>query len=324
MREESSLKAVVVGLGRIGQLYDLGKKALIATHARAYAKHAGYQLLAGVDPDPAKRRIFEKTYHKPAYTGLKDLPAGTQPDVISICLPTPKHARAVQNALDFSPRAILCEKPIASTLAEARKILVLCRKKHCLLVVNYMRRFEPAVQGIRALIRSGKLGDVIKGVVWYGNGILNNGSHYINLLEYWLGGVREIQILKKGPVKIDPEPDLRIRFGKTDVYFLAFDPQCYTALHLELLTAKGKIAYLNRGAETYFQVKAGDKVFPGYEILGDRKHPLKNDYDNYQWHVVEHLRRVLHRREKNLRSDGASALATLKVVHAIRGKLERV
>lgn len=316
------IKALIMGLGNIGQLYDMDKPNMTATHAKAYSQHPAYELVAGIDPDLKKRSLFKRFYKKPAYASAEIAKNLESVDIVSICVPTPLHLSAVKSALKFKPKVILCEKPIASTLREARKIIRLCHQGKCHLSINYMRRFEPGVRNLKQLIDAKQCGEIRKGVIWYGNGLLNNASHYINLLQFLIGKAKGFSILKKGSSKKNSDPDFVIRFGQAEIYFLAFEQNLYTTLHMELWGTKGKISYLNRGAEIYFQMAGKDPRFINHIILKDKKNYIKNDYYYYQWHVLDSLRLSLQGKKKRSLSDAKSAVETLAFVERMMQKVK--
>src|SRR4026207_202026 len=55
---------MIVGLGRIGMEYDLelDPSRYVYSHARAFSQHPAFRLVAGVDPAPERRRMFEAAY----------------------------------------------------------------------------------------------------------------------------------------------------------------------------------------------------------------------------------------------------------------------
>lgn len=312
--------AVVVGLGQIGQGYDYGcdDDSVVVTHASSYRYHPGFDLVAGIDPDSEQRRLFERKYVAPAFSTVADLPGAFRSEVVSICVPTVLHAETFFAALERAPRAVLCEKPIAGTVEEAAKMVSAARAAGCVLAVNYMRRFEPGVLSLREMIEAGGLGDIYKGVVWYGKGLRNNGSHFVDLLRFLLGEAEAPRVFSKGRrwENHDPEPDVCVRFGNTDVYFLAAREECFTVAEFELVGTKGRIAYRGGGESIETWGTEEDRAFPGYTVLNAKAHHLKNDYRRYEWHVVDHLYRRLTEGSP-LNSDGESATSTLRVIEQI-------
>lgn len=312
--------AAVVGLGRIGQGYDYESRsaARVLTHATAFHSHRGFRLVAGVDPERSRRLRFERKFERPAYASVAALLGRHQPEVVALGVPTDRHFPVFHEIIAARPRAVICEKPIAATVPEARRMLALARKYGCALLVNYMRRFEPGALALRRAIRRGHFGTLYKGVAWYSKGLLNNGSHLVDLLRFLVGEARDFSVVHPGRIwkRRDAEPDVRIDFGGCGVHFLAAREECYSTAEFELLGTAGRISYRQGGRLIQTWRAVPDPVFKGYRMLQGRPQTIGNDLDRYQWHVVEHLHRHLMRGAP-LNSDGNSAAATLRLVENI-------
>src|SRR5215213_7957011 len=98
-----------------------GAGFIAAAHARAYAALSHVQLTAVADPRPGKADQLAQRYGASAVASLEELlDAGV--DMISICTPTPTHAELATAAIRAG-KHVLCEKPIARTVAEAEAML---------------------------------------------------------------------------------------------------------------------------------------------------------------------------------------------------------
>ncbi|MDD5171011.1 MAG: Gfo/Idh/MocA family oxidoreductase, partial [Syntrophales bacterium] len=245
------LTAAVIGLGRIGQGYDYDQQSdqVIVTHAAAYAKHPGYQLVAAVDPDPSQRSRFESKFDRPAYADLNSMMNHQQPDVLSLAVPAESHPAVFKDMIRYHPRAILCEKPIALTSEEGRQMQFLAEKKGFTLVVNYMRRFEPGAVALGRIVRTKEIGTIFKGVAWYSKGLYNNGSHFIDLLRFWLGEVTCVEVMRRGRLwnETDPEPDVCLHFDGIPVYLLAGREEHFSIGGIDLYATAGMVQYADSG-----------------------------------------------------------------------------
>ena len=300
--------AAVVGLGKIGQGYDyhLSDNRLILTHARAYDQHDGYELVAAVDIDELQRERFTARFGCPAYANVESMMAHHQPDVVSICVPMAQHLQVMRQIIPFKPRAVLCEKPIAATLSDAENMIKMAEAIHCVLLVNYLRRFEPGVLSLRKSLMQGDVGKIEKGVCWYSKGIL-------------LGEVNDLRLLNRGRCDndSDPEPDFYLRFGQVPVYLLAVREECFSVGRLELMGTAGHVLYDDFGETIRIRKSHNDELFSGYRVLGRESEAIPTDMKRYQWHVADHLYRHLMTGEP-LPADGRSASETLAVIEKIR------
>ncbi|NPU86153.1 MAG: Gfo/Idh/MocA family oxidoreductase [Syntrophaceae bacterium] len=314
-------RAAVVGLGQIGQGYDynLSDGRTVLTHARAYTCHEGYEFVAAVDTDASQRKRFTECFGLPAYADMGTMMDRLRPEVVSLCVPTSLHLSSFRQIVHFSPRAVLCEKPMTGTVSEAKEMLRLAEENRCSLLVNYIRRFEPGVLALRETLQRGDVGKIEKGVCWYSKGILNNGSHYIDLCRYLLGGVTDL-FVEENTWNIqdsDPEPDVRICFEQAPVYFLAAREECFSVGRLELMGTAGQVLYDDFGETIRIRKSSADALFAGYRVLSRECIEIATDMSRYQWHVIDHLYRHLEAGEP-FPSDGRSALKTLAVIEEIR------
>lgn len=79
-------------------------------------------------------------------------------DAVSVVLPNSEHRAAVQGLLSRG-KAVLCEKPLARTAAEAMAMEAAAASSGVIAQVAFTHRFSPAIAAVRHLIRSGRLGE---------------------------------------------------------------------------------------------------------------------------------------------------------------------
>ena len=315
----STLTAAVIGLGRIGLDFDYGASTpeTVLSHSRAYALHPGFELVAGVDRDAKQRRRFEALYRVPAYASVAALHAAVKPNVVSVAVSTDGLTSAFREALGGAPRAILCEKPFALDADEAAAALALAHEAGCEVMVNYVRRYEPGVRELKAVIDGGAIGRIRRGQAWYGKGLYNNAAHAVDLLRLLLGEVSSTEVLRPGrALGADCEPDFLIRIGDAEVWFLAHDHEDYSFGNLDLLGERGRVVYARGGAEIDVWHAEPSAVFEGYRVLGVPQR-IPAAMSTYQMHVVDGLWAMLTRGADNL-SGGDSAVRTLRVLDEIR------
>lgn len=312
--------AAVIGLGNIGQGYDYDDHdgSLILTHAGGFLRHNGFDLVASVDPNQRQRDLFISKYQHPAYSTIEELFTNHHPDVVSIAVPTNLHSSVFQMVSKQGPVAVLCEKPIAGSMAEAESMVAQSQSAGFPLQVNFIRRYEPGVLVLRKAIADGLLGTIYKGTVWYTKGFRNNGSHFVDLLRFLLGDVAGYHIIATGQKNQngDPEPDVSIRFGGADVCFLAGRHDFFSLAEIELVGTGGLLRYVDGGRVIEYQRVEQDTVFTNHRTLSRCKENITTDLNRYQWHVLEALHRHLTDGVP-LASDGNSALVTMATIEEI-------
>ena len=137
----------------------IGAGVMGADHARILASAVSGATLAAVsDADPAKMAaVAEKTGARTFADGETLIRDGGV-DAVIIASPDFTHARLVQAALAVE-KPVLCEKPLAPTTAECLDIVAretaLGRR---LLMVGFMRRFDPGYVGMKAALDGGAIG----------------------------------------------------------------------------------------------------------------------------------------------------------------------
>lgn len=134
-----ALKIGLIGLGRMGQ-----------NHLRILSLLKDVELVFVVDSDPELATRVGATYAIPGVTDLMEVLDSA--DAIVICTPTVNHASCIRQAAEKVTN-IFVEKPLADTLEEARLINDLVVSKNLNLQVGFIERFNPAVQGIRSILR---------------------------------------------------------------------------------------------------------------------------------------------------------------------------
>lgn len=203
----------MVGCGDIGALLESEpNRPKPATHAGALSSYSKTQLVALVDTDQKKLRAAGKLFPGARlYSSLEECLAEETPDIAAIAAPPDSHLALVTQCARSGVRMIICEKPVAYSLAHARAIAKIVREKKVAFVLNYQRRFFPVFESLRSDIRAGKLGTIEQVTCYYSNGVLNNGGHAIDSLNFLLGDkIASVLALENKHNRAAPAGDLNI------------------------------------------------------------------------------------------------------------------
>ena len=288
-------KGIIVGLGKIGVGYDLNNRTNILTHANALATHPAFMLCGGVDEKNDRRKILEDNYSVPTYSNIVDA-VKDDPDIVVVATPTKTHREVLIEVLEScSPRVILCEKPLTTNLGDAEEVIQLAESAKVTVVVNYIRRFEPGAISVGERIHASRLGPHITGVARYSKGLVENGSHIVNLLEAWLGELVCVEMitLSGGRESPDQDPDLLLQFNRGEVTLLANRYSGYTLFEIDLLGSEGRMRYQRSGLEILWWDVEEDQYFSESRILAGKPEEIPNDLLRYQWHVYQHIEKFL-------------------------------
>jgi predicted dehydrogenase len=141
-------RVAVIGAGFMGSM-----------HAQIFAREPRAELVAIVDQniDRATQVAKELGGNVKAYASHVELLAAEELDLVSICTPDHLH---LEPALAIAAKGInlFVEKPIASTIEDARKIVDACKANNVKLGIGYLLRFDPRYYKARELITSGQIG----------------------------------------------------------------------------------------------------------------------------------------------------------------------
>lgn len=294
------LKTLIIGCGNIAGGFDAQRAAGSPplTHAGAYAAHGGFELVACVEPDAERREAFVKRWGIGAgYSDMAQLTAsGARFDVISICSPTPAHLEDTESALRLGPRLVFCEKPVCRTVQQAEYLVMACAAQGVALAVNHNRRWDASVERLRDDIASGVWGSLRSASGLYNKGILNNGSHLIDLLHCLVG---PLTLRHAGAAVHDFWPDdpsfpalLETQAG-APVALNCGHAADYALFELQLVFEKGTITMEDSGMQWRQRLPAPSGHFSGYTALaqdtrvaGDYPHAMSNVVANIYHAVV--------------------------------------
>lgn len=152
-------RVVVIGCGAIGQ----------RRHLPEYALREDVELIAVVDKKITRaREAAEKFQAAEAFKDYQDALA-LEPDAVSVCTPNYLHAPMTIDALKAKAH-VLVEKPMAGSVAEARKMIAEAKKRRKQLMVAHNQRLAPAHVRGKEIYQSGQLGKCVAFVTNFGHG----------------------------------------------------------------------------------------------------------------------------------------------------------
>ena len=210
----STYRAGIIGLGMIGGADQvsgdvLGQQVedMDGTHSAALSNHLRVDLVAGSSRDGGRRERFEARTGANVYADWKEMLEREALDIVSVATYAPVHAEITTGCAERGVRAIYCEKPIATRLPDAERMVRACEKTGALLVINHQRRFNPNYRRLRDLIASGGLGELTSVSLQWGSGRLGNvGTHMIDAVLMLTG--RNVQAVS-GTLDLAGKPDCR-------------------------------------------------------------------------------------------------------------------
>ncbi len=166
------------------------------------------------------KSIMETYGIKNHYTDYRQMLETEKPDFVDIITPPPTHLEMVTTAAGMGID-IICQKPLAPTFDECRKIVEVAKKANIRFMVHENWRFQPWYREIKKLIKAGAVGDKLHsmsfrsrmGDGWGENAyiprqpyfrdypqllVYENGVHFIDTYRYLAGEIRKVYaVLKK-------------------------------------------------------------------------------------------------------------------------------
>lgn len=194
------LKFAIIGCGRIAK-----------RHAEQIIKVG--ELKAVCDIDLERVTEFSETYNANLYLSIEKLLENEHDiDIVSICTPNGLHATHSIKSLRAG-KHVLCEKPLSIHLNDAHHMIDAANISGKKLFVVKQNRYNPPVEAVKKLLNEDRLGNIFSFQVncfwnrpkqyysnsWKGTKDLDGGSlytqfsHFIDLLYWFLGDVKEVK-----------------------------------------------------------------------------------------------------------------------------------
>jgi len=143
------LGMAVLGVGFWGQ-----------NHARIFHELPNTELVAVCDMDSERAQTAAEKFGVEGYTDSRELLERRDVEAVSICTWSTKLADEAMRALKAG-KHVLVEKPMATTVQQARKIVDLAGRKERHLMVGFVERFNPGVQRIKNAVEKGEIGTLV-------------------------------------------------------------------------------------------------------------------------------------------------------------------
>ena len=202
---DRKIRIAVAGCGRISK-----------NHFGSIARHADdLELVAVCDNNPSVLRRHEEEYNVPGFSRYGDLVRECDCDLISICTPSGLHAGQTILAAKHG-RHVMTEKPMATRWQDGLDMVKACDEAKVRLFVIKQNRRNATLQLLKRAVeekRFGKIHMVHLNVFWTrpqeyydsaawrgtwemdGGAFMNQASHYVDLLEWLIGPIADIQAM---------------------------------------------------------------------------------------------------------------------------------
>ena len=129
-------------------------------HARVFKELEETELLAICDINAERAKNVAKQFNVKAYTSIVKMLKRKDIEAVSICTWSISLAKGALTALK-AEKHVLVEKPMATNVKQAEKLLKTAEEKELHLTVGFLMRFIPGVQHIKDAIENKTLGNLV-------------------------------------------------------------------------------------------------------------------------------------------------------------------
>jgi len=181
----SPYRVGIIGCGRPWKQPGATGAGMAHDHAAGYKASPDASLVALADIKIENAQAFQKEHGgNNLYTNYHDMLAKEHLDIVSICTWPYLHCEMVLACAEAGVKAIHCEKPIAPTFGEAKRMVKTCADLGLQLTFNHQRRFDAEFRKVRELYQSGVIGKLQRMEAGCPN-MFDWGTHLFDMLNFY-------------------------------------------------------------------------------------------------------------------------------------------
>jgi predicted dehydrogenase len=242
------IKAAVIGVGRMGRKHGKAIKA------------AGLDLCGVADGLEASLQAARDELSLPPGQCFQDpieMIRTVKPDFLCVATTATSHAELTCQAAEMGVRHILCEKPMATSVADCERMIATCEKHGVTFGVNHQMRFISQYMRPKEVVESEALGGFCGLHVIAGNcGLAMNGTHFVELMRLMAGPAEEITAWFSPDITPNPRgPEFEDRAG-----FIRVRTSTGKRLHVEATSDQGHgllLCYSGRNGQVIVDMLTG-------------------------------------------------------------------
>jgi len=253
------------------------------------------ELVAVCDADPQRLAAVAAKYDAEPLGSCDGILASNSIQAVYIASPTHLHRDHVLAAARAG-KHVLCEKPLARTVAECEEVVAACADAGVKLGVNFMMRFHACHRRLAEMVAQGDLGTLVFGraelTCWYppipgafrqdpalggGGALADMGNHCLDVLEMFFGRTVEVSAKIGNLVQDYASEDtavclLRFESGALGVIDALFNvPDAAARNALEVYGSKGSVVSFgtigqDSGGELRAVLEKGDQAYDASQV----------------------------------------------------------
>jgi predicted dehydrogenase len=241
----------IIGCGQMGRW-----------HLDAYKSNPKVDLVAFADTQLDRAQQFEREVGAKQYSSHLEMLENERLDGVSICTLPATHKEITLDVLNAGVH-VLCEKPLAISVAEAEEMSRKADEKRLLLLTAFKFRFFDEVMRAKELIEKGRLGNILNfrsmfggfmdlSGTWYvrkelsgGGVIMDNGPHAVDLVRFLFGEIEAIDARishrVNGEVEDTAKLTMELKTGAVGTCDLSWSFSAPSKTYLEIYGEEGTV-----------------------------------------------------------------------------------
>lgn len=206
----NKLKVGLIGLGGVAE-----------AHLEGYKELDQIEVVSGSCRTKKRLKYMEEKWGFRGYTNYEDMIIKESLDIVCILTPPPSHREITEKVAEHGIH-VLCEKPMALSIEDARAMIKKCKKEKVKFFYGETWRFLPVCQEAKKIVETGRLGKISllietyvggRGLDYFrdagpqhypiggpgggGMGLFDHGIHLIDIFT-WLSGSEVISVFGRG------------------------------------------------------------------------------------------------------------------------------
>ncbi len=302
----SRLRIAVIGVGHLGRF-----------HAAKYAGMKDVDLVGVVDIDESRAKDAAAEFNTRAFTDYRDVL--DRVDAVSIAVPTSLHRDV---AIPFLKRrvAVLLEKPMASSLEEARDIISAAEQGEATLQVGHLERFNPVIMDLSGSIKRPMFIEAHRI-----SPFTNRGIDVDVILDLMIHDIDIILTFVKSDIASVEVVGVPVLTDKIDIANarIRFESGCIANITASRVSAEVMRKIRVFQPDSYVSIDYAKKAVDTYTMTQDKKilHNYKeiNDPDALETEIASFVRAVANNEKPVV--DGMAGLQAMQVVNLLKDSI---
>ena len=295
------IQTIIIGLGKVG-FGNIKDYRFYRSHSYTIFRLKSFNLIGAIEKKKPLRLKFKKKYNIEAYKNIYAIKKRV--DLVIVATNIKNHYKCLKDVLKYlKPKYILCEKPFTDDYYLAKKIHDYCKKNNINLFVNYVRRCLPSLSNFKKILNKKSNQNYVN--ILYPKGVLNNGSHFIDLCIFVFGKIKTVEIGKKvNKFDKDFNIDFKLRFKNAEVDFSAHHKN-----------KDSRISIVSKKLSLDWE--KGKKIKVVLDKKSNKKKFIESGMKSYQYYVMKQFLKKI-KNQKNSICNSSEALKTLEVIKKLK------